>query len=288
MKLIDTHSHLYWDDYKSDLDQVIERSIAAGVDTAIIVGVDIESSQKAVDFTNYQLPITSYATVGIHPHEAHKYFGNDELIGQHIDKLEQLVLANPNKVKAIGECGLDFFFTGPVLSEAEGNPDFQSADISIDELKKLQIKLLESQVSLAKKLNLPLIIHCRDGSASSPQDAWGQIFDYIGDHFGILHCYSGNQTTTQKALQTKFMISFAANITYPKNQYLRDAATTIPLDRIILETDCPFLAPQSSRGQRNEPKSVRESAELIAQLRNISVDEVAVQTTLNAKSILRI
>lgn len=270
MSLIDTHTHLYWDDYENDLNEVIQRSLEAGVDTVIIVGVDVESSQKAVDFTHPKL--TTYSTVGIHPHEAHKYFNHHELIQQDIALLEKIALNNPDRVKAIGECGLDFFFTG--------NPDYQPTNISIDQLKDLQVELLKAQVSLAKKLDLPLIIHCRD--------AWDIIFDYIDDHFGILHCYSGDQTITQKALQTKFMISFAANITYPKNEYLRFAAAQIPLDRIVLETDCPFLSPQSSRGQRNEPQSVREIAKLIAELRNISVEEVAAQTTLNAMHVLRI
>lgn len=267
MRLIDTHAHLYWDDYKSDLDEVVERSLVAGIDTAIIVGTDPNTSQLATNFTHPKLQ--TYSTVGIHPHEAPQYFNNDELIQQHIDQLEQLVRTNPNKIKAIGECGLDFFF--------DGNRDYQPTELSIDQQKQLQIELLKAQIDLAKKLDLPLVIHCRD--------AWNQIFDYIGDHYGVLHCYSGDENVTQQALQTKFMISFAANITYPKNQYLRDAAVNIPLDRILLETDCPFLSPQSSRGQRNEPKSVLESAELISQLKNANVEEIATHTTANAKKI---
>lgn len=270
MRLIDTHAHLYWDDYKSDLDEVIERSIGAGIDTAIIVGTDLVTSSQATNFTHPKLQ--TYSTVGIHPHEASKYFNNDELIQQHITQLEQIVLTSPNKVKAIGECGLDFFFNG--------NPDYQSTDLTTDEQKQLQIKLLKAQVNLAKKLDLPLVIHCRE--------AWDQIFDYIGDHYGVLHCYSGDEKITKQALQTKFMISFAANITYPKNQYLRDTALSMPLDRILLETDCPFLSPQSSRGERNEPKSVRESARLISEIRNTTIEEIAQHTTANAKKVFSI
>lgn len=269
MKLVDTHTHLYWQDYKPDLDQVIERATNSGIDTVVTIGVDVKTSQIAADF--HHPNITVFSSVGIHPHEAHRYAGSpDELIQEDINKLEQIIRTNPHKVRTVGECGLDFFFSG--------NHDYQPSDLSIDQLKILQVKLLQAQVELAKKHNLPLIIHCRD--------AWQEIFPYIDSHFGILHCYSGDDTVTKQALTTRFLISFAANITYPKNEYLREAARQIPLDRIVLETDCPFLSPQSSRGKRNEPSAVREIAQLIAELKNLPLDQVANQTTANANSIL--
>ena len=178
---------------------------------------------------------------------------------------------------AIGECGLDY------------------KDVD-EQAKKLQKPLFQAQIDLAKKLNLPLIVHCRDcGSTSSPptktssSSAWDETLEIIGDQTAILHCYSGLTHTTNYILHaTNLIVSFATNITYPKNEYLREAAKILPLDKILLETDSPFLAPQSKRGQRNEPSAIAEIAQLIADLKGISFEEVAAQTTRNAKTILNI
>lgn len=158
-------------------------------------------------------------------------------------------------------------------------------------VKDLQRKLFQAQIDLAKKLNLPLVVHCRDDRSKDPQNSetWDEVLNMVGEHPTILHCYSGLLHTTNYLLRTtNLFISFAANITYPKNEYLREAAKIIPLNKILLETDSPFLAPQSKRGQRNEPSAVKEIAELIADLKGISVEEVADQTTQNAKKIFNI
>ncbi len=154
----------------------------------------------------------------------------------------------------------------------------------------MQNKLLTTQVSLAKKLNIPLLIHCRNSStsASSVPSAWDEIFDYISDWYGILHCYSGGEKETKKALDSNFLISFPATITYPKNEYLREVAKNIPLEKMVLETDCPFLPPQNKRGQRNEPTTIREIAILISKLRGISLAKVAKQTSDNVYKLLNI
>lgn len=264
--LIDTHAHLYWDSFKEDFDAIIQRSIEAGVTTIINVGVDVEKSQEALRQTQEDLSkysgLSAYSTIGIHPHEALRYAQ-----GKLSEALEQIYFSDPAKVVAVGECGLDI------------------------ELTDLQIKLFQTQIDLAKKLNLPLIVHCRDDRSQNPinSECWDKTIEMTKDHFGIYHCYSGLPQTTDSILQnTAFFISFAGTITYPKNGYLREAAKTIPLDRIVLETDCPFLPPQSQRGQRNEPATVLEIAQLIADLKGLPLEEVAKQTTKNAKTLFKI
>lgn len=244
MNLTDTHAHLYWDSFKEDFDQVIKRAVAAGVSTIINVGVDIETSQKALKQAKKIKSLKVYPTFGIHPHEAN----NDVQIHEDID---------PSFV-AIGECGLDF----------------KDAD---EKVKQSQHRLFQAQIDLAKKKNLPLIVHCRE--------AWDETIEMTRDHFGIYHCYSGLPPITQKVLSTRFLVSFAGNLTYPKNEYLREAVKTLPLDRIALETDCPFLPPQSKRGQRNEPASILGIARLVADLKNSSLEEIAKQTSQNVASV---
>ncbi|EKD85531.1 MAG: hypothetical protein ACD_38C00002G0005 [uncultured bacterium] len=282
--LIDTHAHLYWESYQNDLDLVIQRAKDAGITAIINVGVDIEKSREALQICEKldMSGVEGYSTVAIHPHEAAKYISNETLKND-TQQLEQIYLSNPKKVVGIGECGLDYFF--------ESNPGFIPPSITIDEVKVLQKKLLQAQVDLAKKLNLPLIIHCRDDRSKDPEnsEAWDDTLEILGDQSAILHCYSGLSHNTSYILHTtNLTVSFAGNITYPKNEYLREAVKLLPLDRIVLETDSPFLAPQSKRGQRNEPSSVKEIAELIADLKGVSFEEVASQTTQNAKSVFNI
>ncbi len=284
--LIDTHAHLYWDSYKPDLEEVLNRAKDAGVIAIINIGVDLEKSKEALRQAQGEAPnisgLSIYSTIAIHPHEAIKYT-SDELLHNDIDELEKIYLSDPKKVVAIGECGLDFFF--------ESNPGFSPTDLSTTELKQLQRRLFQAQIDLAKKLNLPLVVHCRDNRSKNPENSecWDEAIKMLGTQPAILHCYSGLIHTTNYLLQaTNFLVSFAANITYPKNEYLREAAKLIPLNRVLLETDSPFLAPQSKRGQRNEPSSVKEIAELIAELKGISFEEVANQTTQTAKEILRL
>ncbi|MDO8577000.1 MAG: TatD family hydrolase [Candidatus Daviesbacteria bacterium] len=277
--LIDTHTHLYWDSFKEDFDEMIKRAIDAGISTLINIGVDAEKSQEALDQaknTKWPEGLSVYSTIGIHPHEAVKYNTN-ESIQQDMEALEKIYLSDPKKVVGIGECGLDYFFNN--------NPGYTESPVSIDEKKDLQKKLLQAHIDLAKKLSLPLIIHCRDDRSKDPEnsEAWDEVIKKVGEHSTILHCYSGLSHTTSYILQTtNLIVSFAANITYPKNEYLREAVKALPLNRILLETDSPFLAPQSKRGQRNEPSAVKEIAELIANLKGISFAEVAEQTTKNA------
>lgn len=293
--LIDTHAHLYWDSYKDDLDEVIQRSIDAGVTSIINVGVDVQKSELAAKQVKEKLSkipnFKSYSTIGIHPHESLKY-NSDVSIHRDIEKLEKLYKQSlpssnderqtqPDQIIAVGECGLDYFF----------DPEFVPPTLPPEQIKDSQRKLFKAQIDLAKKLNLPLIVHCRDDRSKNPNNsgAWDEVLKMVGTHPAILHCYSGLSHTTNYMLQTtNLIVSFAATITYPKNEYLREAAKILPLEKICLETDCPFLPPQSRRGQRNEPSAVLEIAQLIADLKEISLKEVSTQTTANVKKIFNI
>lgn len=288
--LVDTHAHLYWKDYKQDLDEVIQRAKDAGVGIIINVGVDVEKSREAAQVSDKLAlsGVEGYSTIGIHPHEAIKYAKNGQTLSdrtrfvqEDIDLLGKIYSDNPKKVVAVGECGLDYY----------SDPEFTPPTLSVSKIKQLQRQLFQAQIDLAKKLNLPLIVHCRDDRSHNPQnsEAWDEVLKMVGNHPTILHCYSGLLQTTKRVFEKpSILISFAATITYPKNEYLREAAKLLPLEKICLETDCPFLPPQSKRGQRNEPANVLEIAQLIAQLKEISLEDVANQTSANVKQILRL
>lgn len=289
MNLVDTHAHLYWDSFSEDLDKVIKRFIDVGVDTIINVGVDVELSKTALQQVQNKLTnissLTAYSTIGIHPHEVLRYTQGklDPTISIHQDivELEKIYQSASDKVVAVGECGLDFFF--------ENNPEPSS--LPEDKQKSLQIQLFQAQIDLAKKLKLPLIVHCRDDRSKNPEnsEAWDKVIKMIGNQPAILHCYSGLPKTTNYVLQTpNLTVSFAGTLTYPKNKYLREAAKVLPLKKIVLETDCPFLPPQSKRGQRNEPANILEIAKLIADLKGETIEKVAEQTTENVQQILNL
>lgn len=289
--LIDTHAHLFWKSYQEDFDQIINNAVNAGVGTIINVGVDPDTSKQAlrqvlnrngsgqaqgklVNIPN----LSVYSSIGIHPHEAHKYFSNPDVsIHEDISKIEgvyQRSVSNHtnSKVVAVGECGLDFAF--------EGNSDFVPSSVSIKDLKQLQNKLYFAQIKLAKKLNLPLLIHCRD--------AWTNIFSHLEGTAGVFHTFTGSLDDLKTALNLGFYISYSCMITYPKNDQLREVIKQTPLDRILTETDSPFLPPQSKRGQRNEPANVAEVVRCIAEIKEISLEEVASQTIQNAKTLFGI
>lgn len=284
--LADTHAHLYWDSFQEDLGAVMAHAKELGVSLIINVGVDIEKSAEALRQVSEDFPqfegIEFYSSIGIHPQEAVKYSEDTDIsIQKAIEELEKIHQKDPKKVVLIGECGLDYFF--------DHNPGFIPSNLEEEKIKEIQKKLFNAHIDLSKKLNVPLSAHIRDDRSKNPENSecWDEALEMLKDSKGILHCYSGLSKTTEKALKLKnFLISFAANITYPKNEYLRAAAKIIPLERIVLETDCPFLAPQSIRGQRNEPSSVKESAQLIAELKGISFEEVGKVTTENIKRLI--
>ncbi|OGE30961.1 hypothetical protein A2631_04750 [Candidatus Daviesbacteria bacterium RIFCSPHIGHO2_01_FULL_44_29] len=282
-KLTDSHAHLYFDKLRDQLDLVLENAVANGLGIIINVGVDVETSKEAVrqtiDFRlrgndkesgNNSLKI--YSTIGIHPHEGVNYPTKESEIQNDLEALKDLYLNNQSLVVGIGECGLDFFF--------EHNAGFVESGLIVEEKKKSQMRLFEAQIVLVNELQLPLIVHCRD--------AWTEMLPYLNQFNGVLHCYSGNTKITKQVLETNLYISFAGNITYPKNDWLRESLKMIPLERVLIETDSPFLAPQSKRGQPNEPANIREVAERVAQVKGISVEEVARQTTQNVIKVFNL
>lgn len=282
--LIDTHSHLFWDSYKEDFEDVVQKAVDAGVRALVNVGVDVEISKKALNLTTSNPDMKFYSSIGIHPHEAYKYSdklqGTSDKLQKDIEELEEIYRQNPEKVVGVGECGLDSLFNAKYAPNGE----------SLEELMGLQRMLFKAQIDLARKLNLPLLIHCRDDRGRNPENSecWDEVLEMTATDYGILHCYSGLLSTTKKALDSKFLFSFAGNLTYPKNTYLQEAVKITPLDRIVLETDCPFLPPQSIRGQRNEPSSVREIAEVVAKIKGVPLEEVVRVTTNNAVRVFKL
>lgn len=255
MNLIDTHAHLTWDSFKPDLQEVIDRAKKAGITSIINVGADLKSSNEAAKLKC--LEIKCYSTIGLHP---------DEYLNQNINELEQIYNAHPDKVVAVGECGLDYFKRDGQITDKE---------------KAAQKALFQAQINLAKKLSLPLIIHCRD--------AWQDIFDFnFTGISGVFHSFTSNSEDAKKALNLGFYLSFSCIVTYPKNEYLREIIKTFPLDKILIETDCPFLPPQSLRGKRNEPANVVEVVKVIAQLKNLSYEEITQTTFQNAKKLFKL
>lgn len=295
MTLVDTHAHLYWDSFQEDFDQVIQRSLDGGVNTIINVGVDVKLSKTAAEQAKKESrpDFKIYSSIGIHPEEAIKYFSSQlsarlpagqafsHQLEEDIASLEKIYLENKETVIAIGECGLDFAYFNREGYLPEG--------LSIEHAKNLQRQLFQAQIALAKKLNLPLLVHCRDDRSKDKQSSkcWDEVVESTKDYKGIYHCYSGLIETTNYLLRTtNFLVSFAGNLTYPKNDYLKEAVRILPLERIVLETDCPFLPPQSIRGQRNEPSSVKEIAQTIAEIKNVPLEKVAEVTTKNVLRLL--
>ncbi len=252
--IIDTHAHLDFDDYAEDLPAVLERAKHAGVAAVITIGINLETSRNAIRIAGEHDNI--FATVGIHPHEA------NIADNAAIEELEKL--ASDKKVVAIGECGLDYVKSRTSKSE--------------------QLAAFKKQMQLAEKLDLPVVIHSRE----SYEDVYAVLKEYSGRVRGIIHCMSGDASFRDRALDLEYYIAIGGPLTYKKNDALRDVMSGVPLDRLLLETDCPFLSPQSKRGRRNEPGYLVEVAALLAELHNIPVKELERATTENAIKIFNL
>jgi len=258
MDLIDSHAHIDFPQFADDREAMLQRARDAGVGTLLAIGTGPgpEKLDAAIPFAERHDWI--YTSVGIHPHEA------KEVTPQHLDELARL--AQHPKVIAWGEIGLDYFY------------DHSPRDA--------QATVFRSQMELANAAKLPIIIHCRD--------AWDDCLALIERHWrpaglaGILHCFTGTFGHAKRGLDMGFLISFAGNATYPKTQNIRDVAKEIPLDRILIETDSPFLAPQPYRGKRNEPAYVAEVAKTLATVRNLAPEEIAAATAANFRRLFRI
>lgn len=261
--MIDVHCHLNFKSFSDDFDQVISDAKAAGVDEIINVGTQVSSSTWAVELADKYPNL--YAIVGVHPHHADKVEGN------YLEELEKLT-KNP-KVVAIGEIGLDYY-------------SYKSNGIVDPEIQK---KVFVQQIELAHEVKLPLQIHNRQ--------AGGDILailktnkDLLQEKPGMFHCFAGSKEILSEALDMGFYIGFDGNITYKglapgETTSLSELALATPLDRLVIETDSPYLTPEPHRGSRNVPAYAILTAQFIAKLKGISLEEVLAQTTKNAHTI---
>jgi len=251
---IDTHAHLEMEAFDGDREAVLARAAEAGLTAIVTVGTTLPDCEKAVALTRLYKPV--YAAVGIHPHEV------KDIDAATYDALR--VLAQQEKVVAIGEIGLDFFY-----------------DLSP---REVQLRRFQEQLNLAEELDLPVIIHDRE--------AHPEILEILrsrkGSLRGVLHCFSGNWAMACECLDLGFHLSVAGPVTYRKADQLRAVAREVPLGRLLIETDAPYLAPQPYRGKRNEPAYVMETARYLAGIRGIPVDELEQQTTANARRLFGI
>jgi TatD DNase family protein len=251
--LVDTHCHLDFKEFDADRDAVLERARAAGVGRIVDIGSSIEGSRRAVELASrYDIV---YASVGVHPHHA------DTVTKEAFDELK--VLARSPKVVAIGEVGLDYYRN---LSP-----------------KKEQVSTFEKLATLAKESELPLVIHareCHDEALDILRGIYGS--DRVN---GVMHCFSQDKEFLRKCLEMGLYISFTCNITFKNAKSLRETARSMPVERLLLETDAPYLSPEGMRGKRNEPSSVAFLAEEWSKILSLSKEDIARITTHNANSL---
>ena len=252
MILFDTHCHLTDPDFDDDRPAVLQGMAEAGVRHAAVIGYDLTSSRAALAFVQDQPGFC--AAVGIHPEHA------DTLTDAVLQELREMAVQHPDTVRAIGEIGLDV--------HDERNPD-----------KTIQISACVRQMALAKELGLPVCFHVRDAQMD--------MLNLLKTHKdlitgGIMHCFSGSWEIAQEYLKLGYFISFAGPVTFKKAPRLQEVAVRVPLDRILIETDSPYMAPEPVRGHRNNPANVRLICEKIAGLRGMTAEEMAEITTANA------
>jgi TatD DNase family protein len=259
---IDSHCHLDGPKFDADRDAVLQRAREAGVDHLLLIGNGDGPDTAECALRLAQQHAWMSATLGVHPHEARLATAANL---QHLGEL-----AKDPKIVAWGEIGLDYWY------------DHSPRDV--------QQHVFVQQLQLAKAAGLPIIIHCRP-SQKSDNDAWNDLFRLLAEHWtgpGVMHCFTGTLEQAQKSLDIGFLLSFAGNVTFPKAQNIRDAAVLCPLDRMLIETDSPYLAPVPYRGKRNEPAFVRDTALYIAQLKSVSVETLGQDTSKNFKGLFKV
>lgn len=255
MKFIDTHTHIYMKDFHRDREQVLDRYRQAGGQEMICVAIDLDSIPPTLKLAE-KYPFI-YAVVGIHPHYAQDVPENYlELLAQE---------AGRPKVVALGEMGLDYY-----------------RDLSP---RGVQQRVFMEQLDLARELDKPVVIHDRD--------AHGDLLDIlrregVGKAGGIMHCFSGSLEMARECIKLGLYISLAGPVTFKNARKLKEVAAKVPIDRLLIETDCPYLTPEPYRGKRNEPSYVKYTAAHIAELRGLKPEELAAATTANARKIFRI
>ncbi len=253
MFLVDAHCHLNREYYPDGLADVFARAAGNEVKRMLFASADVATSREAAALASAQTDQPEiFALAGVHPHEAEK------VSPDYLAELEEI--AKNERVCAIGEIGLDYFY--------DHSP------------RETQRRVFSAQIELAKRIGKPIVIHVRDARNRSEGDANGEVAamlraggaEAVG---GVVHCFSGNAEDARAALDLGFYISFAGPVTYPRNQALREIAMTVPLDRILCETDSPYLAPQGFRGRQNEPWHVRSVYEYLSMLKGLPLEEFA-------------
>ncbi|WP_099364150.1 TatD family hydrolase [Fredinandcohnia onubensis] len=248
--LIDTHAHLNAIQYQEDLEEVIERAQSEGVEIIVVVGFDRETITRAIELADTYEFI--YATVGWHPVDA------IDMTDEDLKWIEELC-SHP-KVVALGEMGLDYYW--------DKSP------------KDIQKEVFRKQIALAKKVKLPIIIHNREATADIIEILEEEKASEVG---GIMHCFTGSVEVAKQCMDMNFYISFGGPVTFKNAKKPKEVAAEIPLDRLLIETDCPYLTPHPFRGKRNEPSYVKYVAEQIAELKGVTFEEIAQKTSDNAK-----
>lgn len=257
--IIDTHAHLDMSAYNQDLEETLARASEAGVVNTITVGIDLASSKKAVELAERYPNV--YASVGIHPHDVAAITMSD------IDAIAKVGMSP--KVVAIGETGLDFY--------RDACP------------RDRQTIAFLWHLDMAEEMGLPVIIHSRQATAETIELLQNRrAANSIGHYRGVLHCFNGDADTAKTYLNMGFHISLGGYITYPKTNALHNIIKTIPDNRLLAETDCPFLPPQDFRGKRNEPSYLCLTIEKLAEIRNQSYEHIARVTTENARRLFGI
>ena len=254
--LIDTHTHLDDARYNEDREAMISRAREAGIGAFVTIGCDLATSRAAVALANHHDFV--YASIGVHPHEV-KHISDDWY-----DEFRRLV--NHKKVVAYGEIGLDYHYNHSPPKE--------------------QRQRFREQVQLARELNLPVIIHTREAQDDTIAILREEKASEIG---GVFHCFSGDTWLAKDALDLGFYLSFSGILTFQNATMLRDIAKNTPLDRVLIETDCPYLAPVPHRGKRNEPAYVTHVAKQLAAIHpELSLEQIEQHTTENAKRLFKI
>ncbi len=253
MKLIDSHTHLILDQYNDDRDNVINQAFSSGITHIMLSCDNLEEIKKNLELTTKYENI--YCSVGVHPHEANSWTKTS--------RSEIIEYAKQKKVIAIGETGLDYYYN---LSP-----------------KSAQIEAFKEQVKIAKEVSLPLIIHTRDAEKETLE-----ILNEFKPHKGVFHCYTGTMETAKSALELGFYISWSGILTFKNAGSLKEIAKEIPIEKTLIETDCPFLTPIPHRGKRNEPKFVKHIAEELARIKDIPVEQICEITAENTKDLFGI
>jgi len=251
-KFFDSHCHIHWPDYKINQDLVLKNAYDVGVDGVICVGTDAEDSENAVKFAQKYENV--WASIGLHPHDA-------KLGVKELKKINNLI--GQPKVVAIGECGLDYFYTKSPKND--------------------QIDILRKQIIIAQEHNLPIIFHVREAF----DDLW-PVFDEFKNIKGVFHSFTASVKELNQILDRGLYVGLNGIVTFSKQSAQLQAAKQIPLNRLLIETDAPFLSPVPKRGQTNEPANVVYTAQFLGELRGEPIEQLAEATTKNTKQLFGI